>query len=181
MVRIMLDTRDRDASEQLMPDPKAICDEEPSAVLRTDFSPIRERPPQERSPGGDWSRERRDEDPQRNHEQNGHRGTGLLRRHPIASAIELVLLMVVLSIGYLYWNYTNDFESTDDAYIATRQFAIAPEVSGYITAVPVTDDQHVAAGGVVARIDDRLIARRSTTPRRKSPPRRPISKTSMRS
>lgn len=26
---------------------------------------------------------------------------------------------------------------------------------GYITAVPVTDNQHVAAGGVIARIDDR--------------------------
>ena len=28
-------------------------------------------------------------------------------------------------------------------------------VSGYITAVPVTDNQHVAAGRVIARIDDR--------------------------
>jgi membrane fusion protein (multidrug efflux system) len=28
-------------------------------------------------------------------------------------------------------------------------------VSGYITAVPVTDNEHVAAGGVIARIDDR--------------------------
>jgi membrane fusion protein, multidrug efflux system len=57
--------------------------------------------------------------------------------------------------GYLYWDYTSHFEYTDDAYIAARQFAIAPEVSGYITAVPVTDNQHVAAGGLVARIDDR--------------------------
>jgi multidrug resistance efflux pump len=28
-------------------------------------------------------------------------------------------------------------------------------VSGYITAVPVTDNQHVVAGDVIARIDDR--------------------------
>ncbi len=28
-------------------------------------------------------------------------------------------------------------------------------MSGYITAVPVTDNQHVAAGDVIARIDDR--------------------------
>jgi membrane fusion protein (multidrug efflux system) len=45
--------------------------------------------------------------------------------------------------------------TTDDAYIASRQFAIAPEVSGYITAVPVTDNEHVNAGDVIARIDDR--------------------------
>jgi membrane fusion protein (multidrug efflux system) len=32
---------------------------------------------------------------------------------------------------------------------------VAPKVSGYITAVPVTDNQHVVAGDVIARIDDR--------------------------
>ena len=45
--------------------------------------------------------------------------------------------------------------STDDAFIAARQFAIAPKVSGYVTEVPVTDNQHVVAGQVIARIDDR--------------------------
>ena len=47
------------------------------------------------------------------------------------------------------------FQSTDDAFIAARQSALAPKVSGYITAVPVTDNEHVAAGDVIARIDDR--------------------------
>ena len=45
--------------------------------------------------------------------------------------------------------------STDDAFIASRQIAIAPKVSGYITQVPVTDNQHVAQGDVIAHIDDR--------------------------
>src|SRR6201993_4061618 len=58
-------------------------------------------------------------------------------------------------MGYLYWDFTTHFETTDDAYIAARQFAIAPEVSGYITAVPVTDNEHLNAGDVIARIDDR--------------------------
>jgi Biotin-lipoyl like len=79
----------------------------------------------------------------------------LLRRHPIAFAIGLVLLLAALPIGYLYWDYTTHFETTDDSYIAARQFAIAPEVSGYITAVPVTDNEHVNSGAVIARIDDR--------------------------
>jgi membrane fusion protein (multidrug efflux system) len=47
------------------------------------------------------------------------------------------------------------FETTDDAFIAARQFPIAPKVAGYITAVLVTDDQQVKAGDVIARIDDR--------------------------
>ena len=78
-----------------------------------------------------------------------------LRRHPIAVAFGLLCLLLALPAGYLYWDYTSHFEYTDDAYIAARQFAIAPEVSGYLTAVPVTDNQHVNAGGVIARIDDR--------------------------
>jgi membrane fusion protein (multidrug efflux system) len=67
----------------------------------------------------------------------------------------LLCLALALPAGYLYWDYSNHFETTKDAYIAARQFAIAPEVSGYLTAVPVTDNQHVAAGQVIARIDDR--------------------------
>jgi membrane fusion protein, multidrug efflux system len=78
-----------------------------------------------------------------------------LRRHPIAVAFGLLCLLLALPTGYLYWDYTSHFETTDDAYIASRQFAIAPEVSGYITAVPVTDNEHVNAGQVIARIDDR--------------------------
>ena len=80
---------------------------------------------------------------------------GFLRRHPIASVVGLLLFIPVVAGGYLYWDNSLHFESTDDAFIAARQFAIAPKVSGYITAVPVTDNQHVAAGGVIARIDDR--------------------------
>jgi membrane fusion protein, multidrug efflux system len=78
-----------------------------------------------------------------------------LRRHPIAVVFALLCLALALPAGYLYWDYTSHFETTDDAYIAARQFAIAPEVSGYITAVPVTDNEHVNAGQVIARIDDR--------------------------
>ncbi len=80
---------------------------------------------------------------------------GWLQRHPIAVALGLLLLAIALPVGYLYWDYTSHFETTDDAYIAARQFAIAPEVSGYITAVPVTDNEHLAAGDVIARIDER--------------------------
>jgi membrane fusion protein (multidrug efflux system) len=66
-----------------------------------------------------------------------------------------VLLAAVLGGGYLYVDYARRFQSTDDAFIAARQSAIAPKVSGYITAVPVTDNEHVAAGDVIARIDER--------------------------
>jgi biotin carboxyl carrier protein len=77
------------------------------------------------------------------------------RRHPFAVALGLLICAFAAAGGYLYWDYAQHFESTDDSFIAARQFALQPKVSGYITAVPVTDNQHVASGDVIARIDDR--------------------------
>src|SRR5271170_4313809 len=80
---------------------------------------------------------------------------GFFRRHPVRAAIGAASLLLAAGAGYVYWDYASHFESTDDAFIAARQFAIAPKVSGYVTEVPVTDNQHVVAGQVIARIDDR--------------------------
>lgn len=66
-----------------------------------------------------------------------------------------MLLCAVIGGSYLYMDYSSHFESTDDAFVAARQTTLAPKISGYITSVPVTDNQHVAAGDVIARIDDR--------------------------
>ena len=83
-----------------------------------------------------------------------HRNS-VLRRRPFVSAIGAILLASVLGGGYLYLDYARRFQSTDDAFIAARQFSLAPKVSGYLTAVPVTDNEHVVTGDVIARIDDR--------------------------
>jgi membrane fusion protein, multidrug efflux system len=85
----------------------------------------------------------------------GKRRRNSLLRRPVVSAIGALLLASVVGGGYLYLDYAKHFQSTDDAFIAARQTALAPKVSGYITAVPVTDNEHVAAGDVIARIDDR--------------------------
>src|SRR5215813_13077748 len=81
--------------------------------------------------------------------------TGLLKRRPVVYAIGAMLLAAAVGGGYVYLDDAERFQSTDDAFIAARQSALAPKVSGYITAVPVTDNEHVAAGDVIARIDDR--------------------------
>jgi membrane fusion protein (multidrug efflux system) len=92
-----------------------------------------------------------DQDDEHAHETRA----GFWRRHPFAVALGLVVCAFAAAGGYLYWNYAQHFEATDDSFIAARQFAIQPKVSGYITTVPVTDNQHVASGDVLARIDDR--------------------------
>jgi membrane fusion protein, multidrug efflux system len=93
---------------------------------------------------------------QQDDKQSGHEiRRGPRRRRALAVVMAAVLFSVAAVSGYVYWDYAWRFESTDDAFIQARQFAVAPKVSGYITAVPVTDNQHVAAGDVIARIDDR--------------------------
>ena len=76
-------------------------------------------------------------------------------RRALHATLAALLLALVAGGGYLYWDSARRYETTDDAFIAARQFAVAPKVAGYITAVPVTDNEHVAAGEVIARIDDR--------------------------
>jgi membrane fusion protein, multidrug efflux system len=78
-----------------------------------------------------------------------------LRRHPFLAGAGLIALLALGAAAYVYWDNSSHFESTDDAFIAARQFAIAPKVAGYVTAVPVTDNQHVNKGDVIARIDQR--------------------------
>jgi membrane fusion protein, multidrug efflux system len=97
--------------------------------------------------------ERTGREPHRDDADKPRRGP--LRRHPFVCAVGLLLLGVGGPGAFLYWDYASHFESTDDAFIAARQFSVAPHVAGYITAVPVTDNEHVVTGQVIARIDPR--------------------------
>jgi membrane fusion protein (multidrug efflux system) len=53
------------------------------------------------------------------------------------------------------WTVGRFLVSTDDAYVKADNTTIAPKVSGYLNKVLVADNQHVKAGQVLARIDDR--------------------------
>lgn len=79
----------------------------------------------------------------------------LWRRRPLLIAGALVLALVGLGAGYVWWDYGSHFETTDDAFIAARQTALAPKVTGFVKAVPVTDNEHVNGGDIIAILDDR--------------------------
>ena len=57
--------------------------------------------------------------------------------------------------GYEYWRSGRFLVSTDDAYVKADYTAIAPKVAGYVAEVLVADNQPVAAGQALARIDAR--------------------------
>lgn len=50
--------------------------------------------------------------------------------------------------------------TTENAYVRGRTTVIAPQVSGYVTDVPVHDYEAVSAGQVLVRIDDRIYSAR---------------------
>jgi len=77
------------------------------------------------------------------------------RRRPLTTVSLVVLVAVAVAGGYVYYDNASHFESTDDAFVAARQIAIAPRVTGDVVSVPVTDNQHVNAGDVIAKIDPR--------------------------
>jgi membrane fusion protein, multidrug efflux system len=77
-----------------------------------------------------------------------------LKRLLIAVAAGLLLLVVALYADY-YWTTGRFLVSTDDAYVPAHSVLISPRISGYISAVPVDDNQRVRAGEVLARIDPR--------------------------
>src|SRR6266702_9006035 len=57
--------------------------------------------------------------------------------------------------GWDYWTIGRYLVSTDDAYVKADNTTTAPKVSGYLNQVLIGDNQHVKAGQVLARIDDR--------------------------
>ncbi|WP_407147240.1 HlyD family secretion protein [Bradyrhizobium sp. ORS 86] len=79
---------------------------------------------------------------------------GKLRRLLLAGAAAAVLAGAAW-YAWDYWTVGRFLVSTDDAYVKADNTAIAPKVSGYLSNVLVGDNEHVHAGQVLARIDDR--------------------------
>jgi membrane fusion protein (multidrug efflux system) len=80
---------------------------------------------------------------------------GFVQRHPFAVGLAAIVLIGALVAGVLWYVEARHWESTDDAFVDSRQFSMAPKVSGYVAEVAVGDNQHVAAGDLIARLDER--------------------------
>src|SRR5260221_2616134 len=73
----------------------------------------------------------------------------------LIAALAPVLLAATAGYGDYYWTTGRFLVSTDDAYVQAHSVLISPKVSGYISEVPVDDNEPVKAGQVLARIDPR--------------------------
>jgi membrane fusion protein (multidrug efflux system) len=80
----------------------------------------------------------------------------LIRRHPFAAFIILIAVVLVVVAGYFIWLiYFHPYETTDDAFVDARSFPVAAKISGYVSEVAVTDNQHVKTGETILKIDPR--------------------------
>ncbi len=78
-----------------------------------------------------------------------------LRAHKIAVIVTIAIFLVALIAGVIWYLHARHFENTDDAFIDGHPVAVSPEVTGNIVSVPVTDNQVVHAGELLAEIEPR--------------------------
>ena len=104
---------------------------------------------------GDEKDSSQDDDEAKDEHGSVEGAKSFIRKHPIGVAVGVIILIAAIIAGVLYWLHARNYESTDDAFIDGRPVSISPEVSGNLVEVPVTDNQVVKAGDVLARIDDR--------------------------
>jgi membrane fusion protein, multidrug efflux system len=85
----------------------------------------------------------------------GRTGIDALRDHRPMVLASAALIIVAIIVFAVWWVRTGGYVSTDDAFIAARTVSISPQVSAAVVDVPVTDNQLVAAGTVLVRLDNR--------------------------
>jgi membrane fusion protein, multidrug efflux system len=76
-------------------------------------------------------------------------------RKMLMTGVAVAALAGAAWYGWDYWTVGQYLVSTDDAYVKADNTTIAPKVSGYLREVKVGDNEHVSAGQVLARIDER--------------------------
>lgn len=80
------------------------------------------------------------------------------RSRSVTIAIVAIAVVAILAVLYA-WQlppFAGFSERTDNAYVRGRVTIISPQVSGYVTSVPVRDFAEVKAGQILATIDDRI-------------------------
>jgi membrane fusion protein (multidrug efflux system) len=91
--------------------------------------------------------------PQQAPEPSANR-TGSGRKRWLRPAM-FALLPLALIAGAVTYVKGGRIMSTDDAYVNTRQVGISTDVAGIVSDVDVTENQHVAAGQVLYRLNPR--------------------------
>lgn len=78
----------------------------------------------------------------------------------VATVVAMVLVAFAGSAAVLWawhlWPFASTVEVTENSYVRGQVTALASQVSGYVTDVPVRDFQFVKAGEPLVKVDDRI-------------------------
>jgi membrane fusion protein (multidrug efflux system) len=77
-------------------------------------------------------------------------------RRPLALLLSVPLLCGLGWLADYWWQTGRWIETTDDAYVGGNTTALSSQAPGQIASVLIQDNQRVAAGQLLIRIDDRL-------------------------
>jgi membrane fusion protein (multidrug efflux system) len=64
-----------------------------------------------------------------------------------------VVGLAIVVGGVFWWTNKQRYEVTDNAFVQADTVQVSPQISGYVVEVLVSDNEHVEAGQVLARID----------------------------
>jgi len=71
------------------------------------------------------------------------------------AGLALLIAIGAATCGQHWWNVGRFIETTDDAYAGGNVTAVSPHVAGFVSQILVNDNQHVSAGELLIRLDDR--------------------------
>ena len=74
-------------------------------------------------------------------------------KNVLGRIIGIIVVLVLISGGYLFWLHLSKFESTDDAQVDGQLYAISSRINGHVIEVKVDDEQQVKAGDVLVVLD----------------------------
>lgn len=76
-----------------------------------------------------------------------------VRQHPLKAILGLLIVAGLLTGAWMFWRYTQTFESTDDAQIDGHLNAVSARIAGTVTAVKAVENQSVKAGDLLVELD----------------------------
>jgi multidrug resistance efflux pump len=76
------------------------------------------------------------------------------------TAVLVVAAVVAILVAWRAWPFAGPNEATENAYVRGQVTIVSPQVSGYVTQVPVQDFAQVMPGDVLVRIDERIYRQR---------------------
>jgi membrane fusion protein (multidrug efflux system) len=96
-------------------------------------------------------KDRKDDDEEDDEDEDD--GKPPLYKRPLFWVILIVVAIVLIVGGTLFWLHKRQYESTDDAFVDAHVVRLAAQVSGQLTAVAGADNRHVEAGALLATIE----------------------------